>query len=397
MAKDGAAKETKSGTIANAIPRLHGWVREIDYLRGFAVLAVLMLHTNTCSFEIDGLNFLSFSNLFIGIYMLVAVPLFILISGFVLHATYNGGFSLLSFYRKRLVILPPYIIFSVIYMLFSYAIPNPHSHLINTTPITVDYVARLLLESQAYGHMWFFSVLIQLYLLYPLLNKIYRFFEKKGLLGAMVIGSLLLQVAWNLAMAPRGGKVPILNTNLFLEVLFYFVLGMFAAKNLDKIKSLCNGFSIPALFSVSLVLNAACILPLAAGLKYYHNLSQIPEPYKYGAYFLGPILFALIFALFYRISVLLAGWRGPLSRFMLSIGRLSFGIYLIHMIFEAVAVKYLAINGIDFNSWLLYPIIFVAEAALSYISIYAISLMPHSEWIIGSGSFRKMKASQDTA
>lgn len=67
-------------------------IGEVDYLRGFAVLAVIAIHTSSNS-QILNLNLLLIVNLIIDVFSHFAVPLFIFISGFVLSLNYRGLFS----------------------------------------------------------------------------------------------------------------------------------------------------------------------------------------------------------------------------------------------------------------------------------------------------------------
>ncbi|HBP64468.1 MAG TPA: hypothetical protein DD730_09365 [Desulfosporosinus sp.] len=62
----------------------HIIIEEINFLRAFAVLAVIAIHTSGYFTEIKSYNHLVLVNLWADIFCQFAVPLFILISGFVL-------------------------------------------------------------------------------------------------------------------------------------------------------------------------------------------------------------------------------------------------------------------------------------------------------------------------
>ena len=96
-------------------------IEEINFLRGFGVLAVITIHTTGYFTEIKrSYNTLVLLNLWTDIFSQFAVPLFILISGFVLARNYRNDFSLTKFYKKRIrSIIPQYLIFSVLYTVFN--------------------------------------------------------------------------------------------------------------------------------------------------------------------------------------------------------------------------------------------------------------------------------------
>ncbi|MDD4620297.1 MAG: acyltransferase [Methanosarcina sp.] len=94
-------------------------IEEIDYLRGFAILAVVAIHTSANFTKIQNVNLLLTINVIIDVFSHFAVPLFIFISGFVLSIKYKGQFSQKIFLQKRAKsILLPYIIFSTLYLLY---------------------------------------------------------------------------------------------------------------------------------------------------------------------------------------------------------------------------------------------------------------------------------------
>ena len=109
-------------------------VTEIDYLRCFAILAVIYIHTAAATTRVDEIpNLDLFPVIYLENLAQFAVPLFICISGFVLYLSYKPSEGVRSFYRKRYMrIIPPYLLFSAVYLIanifktrFSEGIWNP--------------------------------------------------------------------------------------------------------------------------------------------------------------------------------------------------------------------------------------------------------------------------------
>jgi surface polysaccharide O-acyltransferase-like enzyme len=89
-----------------------------------------------------------------------AVPLFVMLSGFLLL---GKDYPLPDFLKRRFVrVLVPSLFWMAIYTFYDY-----HSH---GTPNTWTGAFRGLLQGPVYFHLWFIYLIIALYLLYPLLR-----------------------------------------------------------------------------------------------------------------------------------------------------------------------------------------------------------------------------------
>ena len=123
------------------------WIEEIDILRGFAILAVIAIHTSTNVSKITYLNNLVISNIIINVFSQHGVPLFIFISGFVLSIKYYGIFPVTQFFKKRIrSIIPQHLIFSILYIAIFATLNDPPSFL--------EIIYKILTASSAI-HMWF--------------------------------------------------------------------------------------------------------------------------------------------------------------------------------------------------------------------------------------------------
>jgi peptidoglycan/LPS O-acetylase OafA/YrhL len=139
------------------------WIRELEYLRGFAALAVIAVHISMHFTRIPAVNLPGLLNLFVYITAHFAVPVFIFISGWVLAVRYSGAYSVPAYYQRRArTILPPYLFFTALYLL----IPVEGAIRVASLPEPGAVAGALLMGTAAY-HLWFFVVIIQLYLLYP--------------------------------------------------------------------------------------------------------------------------------------------------------------------------------------------------------------------------------------
>ena len=183
---------------------------------------VLLIHTTTRSLEASGFNITGFSwTLFLNQISRFAVPLFFILSGFVLELSYRKGMSFWSFVKKRVSrIFIPFLFWSVFYYLFVYAQNN-------------DNFFKVVLTGNASYQLYFIPTLCIFYLMFPLLHRLYKFISNRLAL-AIILGSqiYLLNFDYNLAKFeyPEPVRIAILSY-------FFFLIGMVAARNVDRVNA----------------------------------------------------------------------------------------------------------------------------------------------------------------
>src|SRR5260221_2843056 len=130
--------------------------RGIDVLRVVSILAVVLIHTTTRHLELTHFDVTHYSfTLLLNQISRFAVPLFFLVSGFVLELNYSPiGFF--KYFKKRInKILIPYLLWSFIYYYFIY------------TNHTVKFFQELLNVSSSY-QLTFVPTFFILYLIFSL-------------------------------------------------------------------------------------------------------------------------------------------------------------------------------------------------------------------------------------
>ena len=352
-------------------------IEEINFLRGFAVLAVIAIHTSGYFTEIKSYNNLLLVNLWTDVFCQFAVPLFILISGFVLTRNYRSHFSLTNFYKKRIrSIIPQYLVFSVLYTVLNNWV------VIHNNPLSANLSLLLknILHSNASFHLWFFSIIIQLYILYPMIIKIYAFSKRIDKAEWLMAFLLLIQTVWMVAI--HTASFPFLKLN-FISFIFYFGLGIYTSDHFEQLRKGLRRLT-PLYLTTSLALTMGSsffiIIGLTTGYRYY----AIPEYFSMGAELIYPFLRISTFLLLFNLSAILVGKRSILSKIVYEVGNHSFGIYLIHIVFFQYVIRILSYNTVDYNHWVFYPVVFVVTIISSYLTIKLISYIPYSYYVIGS-------------
>jgi peptidoglycan/LPS O-acetylase OafA/YrhL len=367
---------------------------EIEYLRGFAILAVLAIHTSSNLIHIQNVNLLLITNVVIDVFSHFAVPLFIFISGFVLPIKYDSSLSKKAFYKKRVLsILPPYIIFSIVYICI-HTIGHWRTNGILEYPSLTNTLFWILTASSAF-HMWFFALVIQFYIIYPYIIYLYEKYSLKKQLILLLIVTFLVQEGWlvsrNIYQTYSNPTIDLLLASVFLSHIFYFILGIYTYHNYENMKK--DVLENKKLLSVLVLLFTVVIsIFWIKGIIEYGNFSKIPTYFFIIPDLIGTVYFSLIFLLLLMSIINLKSSNRISSNILLSLGNYSFGIYLIHVVYMNIIINILFPKvNIDVNQSLYYILLFLLTLILSYINIYIITLFPYHKIFIGE-IIRKSKS-----
>ena len=199
-----------------------------DKLRVGATFAVIAIHITAAYVLVSPVAY------FVNQLVRFAVPLFIIMSGFLLYyADLNTGcLTLTAFYRKRLGrVVGPYILWTLLYGSLNYLVSGiPHQLL-----LLLIFWAKHLLWGTAYYHLYFLVIILQLYVLYPFLRTQ---LQKRCItwLAASFLLTLTTQTFLYLNMMNLI-TLPVSYQALYLVAfpgwIFYFMLGMSMALKKD--------------------------------------------------------------------------------------------------------------------------------------------------------------------
>ena len=191
----------------------------IHYMRLMACLFVVLIHVTATPVVALTTNSLP-QYFFILINQLSkpAVPIFLFISGFLLHHIYSDKkINLIAFYKKRLPkLVGPYVLWSLGYY-FIYV-------KLGYYPIDFKFVLEGLIWGTFIYHLYFMVILIQLYILYPLLH----FMNTK--FGTTRLFILLLAIQLILIKVPFEHR-----DRIFITYLSYFAFGMLIREWYSKV------------------------------------------------------------------------------------------------------------------------------------------------------------------
>ncbi|WP_257350236.1 acyltransferase [Pseudalkalibacillus decolorationis] len=282
---------------------------EIHFLRAFACVGVLLVHLSASYFyqHNETYNWLTFFLNQIGRF---GTPTFALISGFLLFQQVKSkGFDQFHFVQSRFTkIVMPFIVWSVFYLLVKVFFLNVEIH------VNSDFVMSFLFGETFY-HLYFMVIVIQFYILFPLLQLIR---SNLSWIIALVSSFVISVIFTNLSsfISVTEGIGALLNNRVFFFTwIFYFIFGGFLSYNWNVIMGLAKkqGLMIISLFTIYVL-----------AVYEYKTLGSIPSNRMSNLINIPLLTIAVIglFPLIKKIPLFYESFK--------IIGTLSMGIYLVH-------------------------------------------------------------------
>jgi len=339
----------------------------LDVLRALSILGVILIHIIGASFHywekgsLVWTVFISTDQLF-----RFSVPLFVFISGFTLYAKYNNNFNFWKFYKKRIVrILPWYVVWSLVIYLYIH---------FTVVPGFVNYPTwKLILLGKVDYHLYFVSMIIQLYLLFPLLLWIFKKFKLY-----FVLLLFILEAALYTALTLDGQKIIHLPWRLYEQQqylffgtwIFYFVFGFWvSSKNIVQASNFRKHRHIFLLLATAIlayaIYNSLQLITATTDTNVATRSTRIPI-------LLYSTLF--IFSAFLYLEILLK-INEYLLKVILYFANLSFLVYLTHTLVIRILGNFILPNSL-FNLFIFTTLVFSASILLAQLSVFVASKIP---------------------
>jgi peptidoglycan/LPS O-acetylase OafA/YrhL len=308
-----------------------GKIYEFELFRAFAIIAVVLIHATSIGVGLpDHQSKIHVLFNFLNKIFLFAVPSFIFMSGIVLFYTYYERWQvkdIIPFYAKRLkFIVVPYLVVSLLYYLFNQWLYNG--------PVTfqLNEFLSLLTWGDAGYHLYFIIIILQFYLLFPVLLYLVKRYPwvKRYFTWIGIFMFLLFYIIHHFHNFSH-------RSSLCFTYFIYFFLGASIGMNYKN--------ALASLIKYRLIISLIAFIT-GMGLAILYILVDFKhiEPvilfdlcfYAYGA-FASLFLLWLAYAIHQKYS--------KLSCFFQSIGKHSFGIYLIHPAILGLFVMKVKISG----------------------------------------------------
>jgi probable poly-beta-1,6-N-acetyl-D-glucosamine export protein len=338
----------------------------IDLLRVIAILAVVAIHTTTKTIQaVSGDLHLVPYSLFFNQTVRFAVPLFFLISGFVLELSSPPDLNYWAYLKKRLSrILVPYLFWSFVYYFFVY-------------PGNISGFPHALLAGTASYQLYFIPTLLVFYLIFPLFHRYYRILANRWVLLALGILQLFfLYHDYYLTSYPIFYPLNIALLNFYV-----FILGIVASRHQSFLQKTLQKFryllSITTGFLIAYISYEGWTRYYATG-----NYLAFYSQWRPTVFFYTIFLFLTLYYFLGRLR------RLPLA-LIKTLSSLSFFVFFIHVLVLEIIWRYFGLYLFNLTSGYLVrhfwydPLFFTLIAGLSFLIAYLCHKIPFLSRLTG--------------
>ncbi|MBE3143620.1 MAG: acyltransferase [Planctomycetes bacterium] len=345
-------------------------------VRGICILGIILIHVANGSTQYGQSAPLAHILIFVNCLSRFAVPIFVILSGFYLSLNPKNE-QAAPFYRRTLkFLLIPYVSYSILYSMFEF----------RKTSNAMIIIRDLLIAN---SHLWFVLLILQLYLIHPVLSRWYRARRHRGII---VICAFLIQISWNLALsilfrAPdllRSGS-PIIaryGALCFISNIGYFLGGYYLLEHANEAVRLFRnrmfvGAGAFCWFSAATGLAALWGIPISQGPA----ISSTLRTYLTQG-LLTPLLSIAALVSFFSFFQNHSFGKTIAYRLLNSLGLYSYGIYYLHVLFLWF-VSWIIRRGfmLGNDNPLYFLLLFPFATLLSLVAVRTLSRLPCSRYL----------------
>lgn len=341
------------------------YLYSIDALRVIAIIAVIVIHETTKT--LSALNLLidmaPFS-LFLNQVARFAVPLFFLISGFVLELNNKSDMSYGAYFKKRASrVIVPFVAWSTFYYLLG--------NNFNISSLLNGHYVKALYEGTASYHLYFIPTLIIFYLAFPILHKALPILKKPITL------LLLLAVQFLLLYNDYYNGAIQMHTVFRVVILSFamFVFGMAASHHKEEI------FAFAKKRIKTLIILLAALFLLIYPYVRMITLRDDTSSYIYNQFSPLNYVYTLLLTLvvFYLFEKTQFG-----RKTFIALSKLSFFVFFIHVFIQYVVWDFMILKYVDQEIWKAFwfdPVIIVIITTISFGIAYVVHKIPFASKI----------------
>ena len=346
----------------------------LDILRVLACYLVIQVHTGEFYYIGDGGTVLQGNSPFwVGILnsiCRVSVPLFVMISGYLLLPLRE---EMGTFFKKRFIrVAIPFVVWCVLYAIY-WALKGQTSWAqagLNILHIPVNFGVEI-------GHLWYVYMLLGLYLFAPVISPWIASASRKNMEFYLAIWAITLCVPYIHLVFPQilgecyWNHTPLLY--YFSGFLGYLILGAYIKLYLTEKKA----WYLPV--GLSLIIVGYAIT--AGGFISLLNSTDVSKlELTWGFETINVAMMSLGFFLILK-NVYFSNPNSAIVSGITDISKISYGIYLAHIM--VLNFFHQILNPMIDTIQIKIPVIAICTFIVSYLIVKLLSLLPTSKYIIG--------------
>ncbi|HLR65983.1 MAG TPA: acyltransferase [Virgibacillus sp.] len=354
---------------------------EIGFIRAIACLCIVMVHV-TAGFYYENDRTFSWLTQFFNQISRYGTPAFAIISGFLLYnQAIKRGFQFQKFLQSRFTkIIIPFLIWSFIYLLLKWQYNQFEFPAINSSQEIKDFLYVFFTGKSNY-HLYFIVIVVQFYLLFPLL----QFIKSKQSLFLLTLIAFFINyffVEYNIDIG-TGMFNNFLNERVFIfHWIYYFLLGGLLVYYWERIMVWVKQNTI-----ISMLLGLIVIV----GGIYEYSFAEWIESNR----IMNMINLPILFIAFAGVYVSLSSWKN-VRNYIVGIGNMSMGIYLVHPFILFFLRRYDIFDTFYAQTRYL-PLVYLFTVISSIILVKIIVKLPFGNYVVTVARSNKQKKAKTEA
>jgi len=348
---------------------------EIGFIRAIACLCIVMVHV-TAGFYYENDRTFSWLTQFFNQISRYGTPAFAIISGFLLYnQAIKRGFRFRKFLQSRFTkIIIPFLIWSFIYLLLKWRYNQFEFPAINSSQEIKDFLYVFFTGKSNY-HLYFIVIVVQFYLLFPLL----QFIKSKQTLILLTLISFFINyffVEYKIDIG-TGLFNQFINDRVFIfHWIYYFLLGGLLVYHWDRIMIwVKQNTKFSMLLGLIIIIGGIFEYSLAGGIESNRIMNMINLP--------------ILFIAFAGVYVSLSSWS-KVRNYIVEIGNLSMGIYLVHPFILFFLRKYDVFEMFYAHTGYL-PLVYLFTLISSMALVKIIVKLPFGNYVVTVARSNKQK------
>lgn len=356
-------KEYYSGN-EETVKAVSGHVYGFSYIRAIACVAIIILHVMYSVALMFGgsISHTEYIASMITVNcMMWAVPCFIMVTGALLlqmekRITYRKLFS-----KYILRAFAALVLFSMLFRIFDIYMDGETFGISSLGQGIIE-----IFTGSGWSHLWYLYLLIGLYLLLPFYKKIVLLSSENELRYLLCIYVIFLSL---LPLFQLGNIFPGFYIHVSTIYPFYLFLGY----------ALYMGILKPGrIFSLGMIIAGTVCIAVLTYIRWNSDLAQMEQFWGYSSIFV--ILQAAgIFCLLKNANEMK---NAILKKILEKLDQCSFGIYLIHMMFVRIIIRYMEFNPFANGGVITVCIVIAGVLAVSWIITLLLKKIPFLRKII---------------
>lgn len=335
-----------------------------SYIRSLACIAIIILHTVYSAVLLFGSDIdaqTNITSMAVVDSMMWAVPCFIMVTGALLLETERKITYKKLFGKYILRIFAALVIFGMVFRVFDI--------IMDKEPVSVAAFLKGLYEiftGTSWSHIWYLYLLIGLYLLLPFYKKVVDNSSAKEIKYLLAVYIIFLSI---LPMLEIWG----INCGFYIHVSTIYPFYLFGGYAIYKHIYRPGKAASLGMFIIGTLLIIGCTV-----VRWIYDIPSMEILWGYSSLFV--IMQAVgFFALLKDVKH--TGFRA-VKWLLLKLDECSFGVYLIHMIFVRLILRYMGFNPYENGGILAFVAVIAGILVISYAITWILKRIPFLKKIV---------------